>query len=49
MNEKQFVFWIEALKYDKLETVQKIFEQCSPKGRELLINGVFMYGEDCNQ
>ena len=49
MNEKVFLFWIEALKNDQSNVVREILEKSPPGGRSVLLNGTFIYSKYCDQ
>ena len=48
MDSKVFEYWLEALKMDKVDTIQEILKACTPSARNLLINGKFLYNKDGN-
>ena len=49
MNEKVFLFWIEALKNDQSNVVREILEKSPPGARNVLLNGTFCYSKYCEE
>ena len=49
MNEKVFLFWIEALKNDQSNVVREILEKSTPMARNVLLNGAFIYSKYCEK
>ena len=49
MNEKVFLFWIEALKNDQSNVVREILEKSPPGARNILLNRTFIYSKYCEK
>ena len=49
INEKVFLFWIEALKNDQSNVVREILEKSSSGARNVLLNGTFIYSKYCEK